>query len=305
MIKKITFLVSWLILFVYVSASDYQLISQTLGVSAEHISLGSGMFITGSNSIFSNDAYFSNYKQTIDIFATQLMTDHTIVIGSVSYRLPTKTRISIGSSISLNAGFDITTQSGIDNEHIPTGETYNMSKYHYKVSASQSVFQHVYLGSGINIIHQKSPAKGIGYTMDFGFKYFINTTGLLGIAVRNILSKDVNYSNSREPLPRVIELGLFQPIYKNIIFSPSIMAIQSDQEYDVNYLYSLPIIIEPIKTLRLMGSVSQKYAGLKTKTYFNFGTQLNLDGLSISYTYRKTDYKDARNQHFISLQINT
>ena len=99
MIKKIAFLVSWLIFFVYISASDYQLISQTLGVSAEHILLGSGMFITGSNSIFSNDAYFSNYKQTIDIFATQLMTDHTIVIGSVSYRLPTKTRISIGSSI--------------------------------------------------------------------------------------------------------------------------------------------------------------------------------------------------------------
>ena len=304
MIKKSSFLIIWMMMTAYIGASDYQLISQTLGVSAEHISLGSGMFVKGSNSIFSNDAYIANYKTTVDIFATQLMTDHNIIVGSLSYVLPTKTRVSVGTSLSLNSGFEVTEQTGIDDEHTPTGTTYDMSKYHYKVSATQTLLSQFHVGVGLNMISQKSPSKGTGYSMDLGLKYYINKTGLIGIAVRNVLSKDVSYANGTENLPRTIELGLFQPIYKKVVISPSITAIQSEQNYEVNYLYALPIIIEPLEKMKVMGSISQKYAGLNAKTYFNVGTQLDLGGLCVSYAYRKSDYREASNQHFVSIQIN-
>ena len=282
-----------------VSAVDYDNPIRELGSSAGTIAKGSALFHRSPLSILDHELG-SSQRLGIEIFQVDSMNSYstmalgvTVPQGNLSWML--------GYARSGDDEIPYTTQSGLDNEHIRTGQQYGLTKAMMKIGLSHEE-DGIRKGVGVTMYQTEiagDTGQGFGLSLSYGVDVQRHLTLLASI--ENAVATKMSYKDGEEELNRRLSIGIesrvLTPFHINLGVSKQF------SELDKDYLMNAGISYELNDWIWLSGAYYERYAGLDKKEYLSMGLGLSLFQLSVSYAYRVVEYREADIQHYISVRL--
>ena len=283
-------------------AIDYTVPSRKLASDAVSISHGTGLFSDTSNSLLDIDADITPSLETQAFFA-EIIQDNRLLIGSA--KVPIK-NIQFGLGF-VQAGVTNlvkTEQTGADNEHVSTGQTYSYKHNQAKVSLAYKLSNNVSIGSGINyFVTEMDTVSGSGFGLDAGLKYQLTDRNLLAVSIQNVLSNTITFQSGSETLPLTFNLGIENKINDSLTARAYTTRITKSVDTDNDVLLGAGLSYQLVPQLRLHGSWFQRDSIIDKHSFFGLGTDLTLGSLSLQYSFRSVEYKAQSNQHFFSIGL--
>ena len=280
---------------------NYNVPSRLLGANASSISKGTGLFENDPTSIFDIDASFDN-KTSIGAFHVTTMDD--VATNIIAIQTAFK-RFTIGLGYASHGvnGIEKTIQSGLDNEHLPSGETYGYHNSQFKLSLSRSN-RTVSFGLGANLYESKlDSVSGSGFGIDIGSLYQFSNRTVIALAITNLIATDIAFDTKKETLPLRYSIGLKNKLTKRLSLLASVCRESTETNSKNNTLFSAGLSYELMKSLQLNGSFFQKKAISSIKDYVGLGINLNLVPIEFQYGFRTVEYSESKNQHFFSINL--
>ena len=301
MINKIIIILFFLSSIVH--AADYQISSQMIGSSPTSVALGTSIFSNEVSSLFESDVLEKN-RLSVSLFNVKTMGDFDTTVVAAGFGFKNLV-IAAGIASSGTTGIEITTETGLDNEIIPTGETYNYTNAHYKGALTYYLADSFAMGVGVSYFNsQMYNTAGSGMNVSVSSKFKFSEKIDVGLTMDNILSGGVEFENETENLPMQMLFSTKYQVTEDLEVIGTLKNTASELNYESDQLLSMGAQYKLFKQLQINAVLFQEYAGLEVKNNIAVGTSLKLNSITFNYAYKTVEYTEAADQHFFSVSIN-
>ena len=294
-----------------VFAVDYYL-PNSVGNSAENISLGVEGFGVGAQSVFENPASLRNAQSfSVAGFNTKLMNNFNYSNVAISKSIG-NSRFALGV-YELKVP-DIAKTDDILNPEFGENEITQIGSFRYRNLMAKVAYQRhlsdvLSMGfSGTYFETSMDSIKGTGYNLDLGLFFAFNSLDI-SIVGRNLVPiSDVTYndaSSSTESLPIQGLFGVrkrFSQIHlMGQIKMPSIGNENQNRQLLSGGIQYVPSLIK--NWIYVAGSYKQFYVLDQIKGRFAVGIGLTLPIINVNYAYEKSDYILTDGHHYVSMAV--
>lgn len=286
-----------------INASDYHVPTQYIGASATSVSMGTSFFSNESNALFETDV-LAQSGMAVSAFHVNSMGDYNTSVGSISMTIKNLV-VGVGVAQAGTTGISITTQQGLDNEIVPTGETYNYTNIQYKGTVSYHVSESIGVGVGFNVYESDLyTSKGTGTALSVSTRVRFSPKLEIGVYLNNLYSDGVVFETATETLSMNMMFAFQSNLTKTLTFLGTLKTTASELEYETNQRASLGLSYQVLSSFLVRGVVFQDYSGLTLGTHIAVGSSLQLHPLQLNYAYKTVEYAPSSGQHFMSISFN-